>query len=323
MTKVLLLSLGGTIAMTGGDSGGVKPRLESHELLDGTGNVGIQVTARDLTTIPGAHLQMSDLFRTAEVIGRAADEGFGGVVVTQGTDTIEETAYALDLLVRRCLTTVVTGAIRPASAAGADGPANLTDAISVAAVPEYRELGVMVVFGGEIHAARFTRKAHTQSPAAFASYPGPLGWVVEGQPEVLVAPRSRRELMMVPSLPERLPQVALLTASLGDDASLIDTLASSPYDGIVVEAFGAGHVPATYVAGLGRLARTRPIILASRVGQGPLFRKTYAFPGSERDLLDHGLISAGDLDGPKARVALVLLLASGRSPEEIRAFYAA
>jgi len=243
-------------------------------------------------------------------------------VVTQGTDTIEETAYLLDLLVASDAPVVVTGAMRNPSLAGPDGPANILAAIRVAASGGARELGCVVVMNDQIHAARWVAKAHTASPAAFISPGfGPLGHVAEGEVHIPLRLRDRSPLFS--PVPRGQVRVGLVTIALGDDHVLIDALADHA-DGLVVAAFGAGHVPADTVTSLAALAARIPVVLAARAGAGPVHRHTYGFPGSETDLLARGLISAGYLASLKARLLLHLLIATGADRTRIReAFVAA
>ncbi|MGH9102291.1 MAG: asparaginase domain-containing protein, partial [Acidimicrobiales bacterium] len=190
---VSVLSLGGTIAMAAGGPRGVSPSLGGDDLVASVPGLGelAEVRARSLSQLPGAHLDLSDVVALAGEVGRAIDDGSAGVVVTQGTDTLEETAFLLDLLVRMRQPVVVTGAMRNPTLAGADGPANLLAAVAVATAATTRDLGVLVVLNDEIHAARFVQKRHTTSPGAFRSFPGPLGWLCEGRPRVVVRPEGR------------------------------------------------------------------------------------------------------------------------------------
>jgi L-asparaginase len=255
-------------------------------------------------------------------LSRRIDEllatGVDGVVVTQGTDTLEECAYLLDLLHERPEPVVVTGAMRPALVAGADGPANLLAALTVAADPGARGRGVLVAFADEIHAAARVRKAHTSSVTAFMSAAGgPVGRVVEGR-AVFLGVAGHRVVLPRPAA-GALPRVPLILAALGADEP--DPALTA--DGLVVAAFGVGHVPQWWVPPLAELAARMPVVLASRTLAGPVLTETYGYPGSERDLHGRGLIPAGFLDPAKARILLLAVLAAGGDRQRVAAAFAA
>lgn len=322
-SSVVVFGLGGTIAMTQAPDGGVSPALSAPELLaavPGLSDAGVGIRAVDFRRKPGASLSFQDLFELVTAIDDALAGGCAGVVVTQGTDTIEEVAYALDLLLSTDAPVVITGAMRNPTMAGADGPANILAAVRVAASPGARGLGCLVAMNDQIHAARWARKTHTGSTAAFASPGrGPLGEVVEGRVRIPVGIRHRSPAIHPD--PAKEVRVGVATIVLGDDGHLVETIGTQ-VDGLVVAAFGVGHVPAGMVPVLARLAGRIPVVLASRIGSGPVHDSTYGFPGSERDLLARGLISAGYLDPLKARILLHLLVASGADPARIRDTFA-
>lgn len=321
--RVLVVSLGGTMAMTGSAGKAVIPSLDAAELVRGVPELAriAEISVRSFGRVPGAHLRFASVVALAHEITSAFRDGFAGVVVTQGTDTIEEVAFALDLLVKGEASVVVTGAMRSPSQPGADGPANLLDAVRVAAADSIRGLGTTVVFGGEIHAARFVRKTHSINLHAFTSVTGPLGWLAEGMPQILVRPVSRPHVRLTEDRTAAIPPVSLVTIPVDDDGRLIPAIKDLAYEGLVVEALGAGHVPAVMVSELEILANRIPVVLCSRTGRGPVLRRTYGFVGSEKDLLDRGLISGGYLDGRKARVALTLLLRGGAAVKDVKDFF--
>ncbi|MFI8516419.1 asparaginase [Streptomyces sp. NPDC085481] len=307
MARVTVFTLGGTISARGGDA----TRMTGTEVLAELGAAtgpDLDVELRDFRRVPSSSLSFEDLAELADEV-RATVAAGSGVVVVQGTDTLEETAFLLDLLCTTEQPVVVTGAMRRPDLPGADGPANLAAALAVAAAPGCRGLGVLVVLADEIHAARFAHKSHTTSVATFASPgAGPLGAVVEGEPRILLRPAGAAapcHLSFDPAV-----RVALLTLSVGDRGDLLDTVAER-YDGLVVAAFGAGHVPGWLVEPLAALAERMPVVLASRTGAGATLSHTYRGPGSEYDLLHRGLVPAGPLAPVKARLLLHALLSSG------------
>jgi L-asparaginase len=318
LPKVSVLSLGGTISSTETGSTGVEPTLTGEALIEDVPQISevAEVSADSFRQVPSQELTLDDLIELSSEIKDRTDGGTSGVVVTQGTDTIEETAFVLDLLVDRDASVVVTGAMRNPTLPGADGPANLLASVQVAASEVARGMGALVVLNDEIHAARFVQKTHTSNPATFRSLlAGPIGWISEGTPRVVTRPVGRYHV----ALPEETQDhpVALYTISLGDDGRILTQVGELGYEGLVIEALGGGHVPSIMAEPLGSLAGEMPVALASRTGSGEVLKNTYGFPGSEKDLLGRGLINAGMLDGPKARLFLSLLLRSGASEEEI------
>ncbi len=323
LPRVTIFSLGGTIASTntggGGAAGGVTPRLGARELAEAVPQLQ-EVAALETVAfrqVASGDLTVQDLIALAAEITTRFAAGVAGVVVTQGTDTIEETSFALDLLVRGPRPVVVTGAMRNPTLAGPDGSANLLAAVQVAAASAAVGLGTLVVLNDEIHAARFVRKTHTSSPATFRSLTvGPLGWIAEGHPRIAFRVPA---LEGVPSsVGGEVPAVALLKCALGDDSRFIAQVEKLGYAGLVLEGFGGGHIPGHVVPALADLATRLPVVLASRTGGGEMLQETYGFPGSERDLLSRGLIPAGFLDGLKARILVSLLLASGADLAGVR-----
>jgi len=171
----------------------------------------------------------------------------------------------------------------------------------------------------EIHAARFVTKANTMSTAAFSSAPfGPMGIVQEGRPVWAFRPNSWPGKLAAARVS---PQVPILAPGFGDDPRWLELLLANPPDGAVVAALGAGHVPARLVDALDQLAKRCPVVLASRIFQGPTLRQTYGYPGAEMDLIARGLIPSGILNAAKAKVLLQILLSTQQSPAEIKAAF--
>lgn len=317
---ISILSLGGTISMQPAAEGsGLIPLLSAENLLQELPGPARGVKARSLMTIASSALTWPDVFKLADEIRSEIAAGAEGIVVTQGTDTIEEVAFAIDLLVPTEAPIVFTGAMRGPSLHGSDGKANLSDAIEVSSSREARGLGTVVVMSEQIHAARFVQKVHTTSYLAFASINGgPLGFLREGRPVVLYRPTPLDlgpiELL---SLTSRKP-VALVKLGLGDDGLLLDKLGPDVASGVIVEGYGGGHVMPGCAAKLERLHKLMPVVVAARPRGGSTLSKTYGFAGSEIDLLNRGLLTSGLLDGLKARVLLTVLLEAGAPADRIR-----
>ncbi len=322
LPRVSLLVTGGTITMTRSAAGGITPTLTGADLVAAVPELAhhAELDVHSYSQKPGASLTLEDLLAIAQLAREQFAQGAHGVVVVQGTDTIEETAFVLDMLLASDRPLVVTGAMRGPQTPGADGPANLLASVIVAGSEAMCGQGALVVLNDEVHAARHVRKSHTVSTAAFAS-PGfaPLATVVEGRVEVF-ARIARSPALALPSDPVTPAPVALVSAVLGDDGRMLPHLPQLGYRGAVIEAMGAGHLPATWVAQVQALADKMPVVLATRVKAGRVLEQTYGFPGSEMDLIQKGLIPAGHLSGPKACLLLRLLLACGVAQGELAAF---
>lgn len=323
--RVAVRSLGGTIAMTSTKESGARPTVTADSLVEAVPELQqhADLEATTVCNIPGASLEMSTILMLFAELERACDSGVSGVVVTQGTDTLEECAYLLDVLWSRPQPVVFTGAMRPADATGADGPANLLAAVAVAADPAATGRGTLVVMSDEIHLARSVTKSHTASVSAFVSRgTGPIGRFQEGR--VLFnapAPAPGQRAIDV-DLSRPIPDVELVRLTLGQRPRRLEAIAGT-CDGLVVEAFGGGHVPGWWLDPLAELARDMPVVLASRTGGGSVLTHTYDFPGSETSLLALGLISANDLDGSKARLLLAMAIMTGSERSEIDSLFRA
>ena len=310
-SHVSILALGGTIASRPAGDRLAHPELTAEDLaaLIGGGGEIAPLKVEFLVQAPSGDLQFATIAAVAERIGEVIAAGAAGVVVTQGTDTLEETAFQLDLLLDVRRPVVVTGALRNPALPGADGAANLLAAIRVAAAPAARGLGVLVVMNDEIHAARFVRKTHTHRPSAFTSpSAGPLGWIAEDRVRIVLRPIEPAPTVAWRGEP---PDTPLVTLAFSTPAAALEGFLEHPPAGLVIAGFGVGHAPSWTVEAIGALAAKVPVVLASRIGAGEVFSGTYGYPGSESDLLGRGCIGAGYLDPLKARVLLALLLGEG------------
>lgn len=319
MSSIVVIATGGTIASRSDARGAKVAGGSGTELL--TGVVlppGARVEVRDVLSRNSAALTLADLDRLRTAVGSALDSGADAVVVTHGTDTTEETAMLLDLVHDDPRPVVLTGAQRAADDPAPDGPANLRDALLVAAHPGARGLGVLVVFDGEVFAARGTRKVHTLASAAFADPDsGPLGRVVLGELALLRRPDRPAALRDVGPL----PRVDIVALYPGADAAALDAHVAAGTAGLVLEAPGLGNSNPVVAAAVRRhvLAGT-VVVLSTRVAAGPV-RAVYGGGGGGRDLVAAWAVLAGWLRPAQARIQLTALLASGAGPDLIRSTF--
>ncbi|UOX85577.1 asparaginase [Amycolatopsis sp. FBCC-B4732] len=313
MTLIAVATLGGTISMAPVADAGAVPRLGAAELLGGLGDLPVDVLAETLAGIGSASMDFATLLRCRDWGLRQDADGF---VVVQGTDTLEETAYFLDLCWPSEIPVVVTGAMRNAGLLSPDGPANLRNALTVAADPRSRGRGALVTLNDDVHAARWVRKAHSSRLDAFTSAPaGPLGMVVEHAVHYFHPSPPRPPALTGEDFGGLVPVVE---TGLDDPGEVLAHAAAQPgVRGIVLAATGAGHVSSGTADVVARLVDSLPVVVASRTGAGPTLRSTYGFHGSESSLIAMGATMAGWLDARKARILLRTLLASGADRDAI------
>jgi L-asparaginase len=304
---VTVLSAGGTIAMAGARA---LPALDAADLVAAVPSLaGVEgLRARSVLDLPGAHMSAADALAVARAALEETRAG-RGVVITHGTDTLEETAVLCDILHGGREPIVLTGAIRPSTALGADGPANLADAVAAAGSAEAAGLGVLVVFAGELHAARAVRKVASTSPTAFGSpVTGPIGSVAEGRVRIAVEPVRPEPF----ALPERLDaRVPIVPTYLGDDGSGLRAALRDGAAAIVFVALGAGHVAPGVLAALQEAAEAVPVALTVRPARGALLHETYGFEGAEGDLRASGGMPAASLSPQAARMILMASIGAG------------
>ncbi|WP_410591483.1 asparaginase [Amycolatopsis sp. lyj-23] len=314
MPLLAVATLGGTISMAPENrGGGAVPRLGAADLLGGLGDLPMDVLAETLAGVGSASLDFATLLRCRDWGLRQDADGF---VVVQGTDTLEETAWFLELTWPSEIPVVVTGAMRNAGLFSPDGPANLRNALTVAADPRSRGRGVLVTLNDDVHAARWVRKAHSSRLDAFSSAPaGPLGMVVEHAVHWFHPSPPRPPALAGDDFGGLVPVVE---AGLDDSGAVLAHAAAQPgVRGVVIAATGAGHVSSATADVVARLVRSIPVVVASRTGAGPTLRSTYAFHGSESSLIALGATMAGWLDARKSRILLHTLLASGADRDAI------
>ena len=281
---------------------------ELVEMAPGLHAVG-PVRIEDWARVPAGHLGPDRLWALRERVREilTGPDAPDGIVITHGTDILEETAYLLARTLEPGTPVVVTGAMRTSSDSGWDGPGNLVNAARVAAAPESRGRGTMVVFAGKIFAGHEAVKVHTQDPDAFAApHAAPLG-VVSGSGVLYRRAGTAATCIAPPGLTAR---VALIPAVVGDDGTLLD-LARPHHDGCVLVAFGSGNAPPGLVPAVRRwLSAGKPVVLASRCPFGEV-APLYAFEGGGARLIELGALPAGPRTPSQARMELTIALSAG------------
>ncbi|WP_336294530.1 asparaginase [Bartonella sp. CB169] len=319
MKKIAIGTLGGTIAMATDNFGQMQPILTSDILIKSVPELNniANIHAQTLTQLPSGSLSFKILFKIIEWATQQIEAGAEGVVLTQGTDTLEETAFFLSLYWNKAEPLIITGAMRIPSEAGADGPANVLAATRVAAHPKSRNRGVLVVINDTIHSPYWVQKNHTVKIETFQSgLAGILGSILEGK---LVYFNDKNFFPTTFAIPQNFDRkIALLYSSLSSDTQLMKLcLESGHYDGLVIAGFGSGHCSFEEADIVRQYARKIPIIIASRTCTGSTTRITYGYKGSEVDMIASGALMSGYLSAVKARLLLWAFLAQGLSLAQI------
>lgn len=322
MKKILLMATGGTIASLTDESGLASESLTGEEMvraLSSTKSVAT-VTAAQFSNVSSDSLDFKIMHELSKRIDQVISSNPpDGIVVTMGTNAMEECAYFLDLVLRTHIPIIVTGAMRNPSLLSSDADINLHNAIVAASSDALRSMGVIIAMNGEMHHPLYAMKAHTTAVTAFRSpNHGPMG-VIRGDRVVLYGQVPPREHLK-PS--DVTAQVDLIKYCMGMDGSLLDAAVRLGADGIVIEAFGGGNVtPASIPAIRKAIDGGIPVVMVSRCISGELLEDTYTGEGSETHLKQLGVIFASGVSGVKARVKLVLALSSGLSTPEIRRLF--
>ena len=318
MPLVQVLATGGTIASRPGVDGRVVASDDVSLLLEAAGHVdGLDVRAAEVFRVGSYRLTIGDVLHLARRVRQAAREA-DGVVVTHGTDTMEESAYLVDLLHDGPQPVVFTGAQRNAHAVDGDGPRNLRDAVQLAGHPTAAGLGAVVAMAGRVLAARYVTKVHTVALQAFgAAAAGQLGEIDADGVRVVSLPR-RGPVFDLDAVPDELPRVDVVPLQLGVDGTFVRAAREAGAQGIVLEAFGAGNVtPAVLDETEKALADGVVVLVSSRCHAGSVSPIYGA--GGGADLAAAGAVLAGDLRAPKARLLLTLALATTADSSAARA----
>lgn len=319
--KVCIIFTGGTISMTVDEEvGAAIPTLSGEQILSMVSNIDkiADIEVNNFGEIPGPHMTIEKLLELKNLIQtKLEDESITGVIVTHGTDTLEETAYFLDLTIKHSKPVVVVGAMRNSSELGYDGSSNLAAAVCAAVSPKARNKGVLVVLNNMVNAAAEVTKTNTLALDTFQSPYGPLGTIDTNDFIVYreIAYRQHIETNQV----ER--RVDLIKTVMDMDDRLIRCSVDSGAIGIVIEAMGRGNVSPKVMEGI-RYAMSKGVIVVvvSRCYSGRVY-VSYGYAGGGKELSDMGVIMGGDMRGPKARLKLMLALGKTQDREKIRALF--
>lgn len=317
--KVLVIFTGGTIAMkVDEESGGAVPELGSSEIMTMVGEISkyTDIETLDFCNIPSPHMTPEIMFELSKIINEnIRREDITGIVITHGTDTLEETAYFLDLTTNSEKPIILTGAMRNNSELGYDGALNIASGIFTAIDEKSKNRGVLAVMNNEIHLAKEVTKIDTNSMDTFKSLNfGPIGIVDENGPKYS-RDKKVREFMAINKLEKK---VALIKAVSGIEGDIIDFYIDKKYDGIVIEALGRGNLPPSILPGVKKLIANKiPLVLVSRCAKGRV-SYTYGYEGGGEDLRKMGVIFARNLSGQKARIKLLITLEKTKDVYEIK-----
>ncbi len=321
--RIAILTTGGTIGMQQDKAaGGAVPVLGAADFRSALPAGLPDLYTEELVNLPSSHFTLETLRQIRDRVAALVERpDVAGLVITHGTDTLEETAYLLDVTVPGEKPLVLTGAMRTASEVGYEGYANLATAVRVAAAPQARGWGSLVVLNDEIHAARYVTKTHTLSPATFQSLAwGPIGRV-EGD-RVIVGQRGRqhgeqcvgRRVLPWCGLE---PRVTLLKLTVGAGTDELEDAGTRGVRGIVIEGLGGGRVPPWWLDVIERmLAQGVWVVIASRCPAGRVW-DAYGYPGAYRTLKELGCLFADGLNGQKARIRLMIVLAAAKSAVDV------
>ncbi|PLR75624.1 L-asparaginase [Bacillus sp. V3-13] len=318
--NILVIHTGGTISMSEDAAGSVipadkNPLIEKTAALSSMANLIIEEPFR----LPSPHITIKEMLQLKQLIENTCSaREIDGVVITHGTDTLEETAYFLELTVTARVPIVITGAMRSSNEIGSDGLYNLMSSIKTAASDEAKGKGVLVVLNDEIHTAKNVTKTHTSNISTFQSPQfGPIGMVTKRGVFFHHAP-TRSECYDIKDISK---QVILLKAYAGMDSTLLHAISEMNIDGLVIEALGQGNLPPATLEGIEKLLGSGiPIVLVSRCFNG-IAQDVYGYEGGGKHLKKLGIIFSNGLNGQKARIKLMIGLTHTSDKESIEAMF--
>lgn len=306
--RLLILHTGGTISMKEGENGKVSPSAR-NPLLDALERLNhpAELHQESVFNVPSPHITLDHWVVLKDRIEKAVnEEHFDSIVITHGTDTLEETAYFLDLALNINVPIAITGAMRSSNELGSDGLINLQSAILVALSEDSKDKGVLVVMNDEVHHAKFVTKTHTTNVATFQTPTfGPCGLITKNN-VIYFQKLTAYESFPVQKITKN--NIQLVKAYAGMDSFLLEQLAHHGCDGVVIEALGSGNLPPTSLKGVHALLEANiPVVLVSRAFHG-VTQDVYDYLGGGKELKQQGVIFTTGLSGQKARIKLLVLL---------------
>ncbi|MEW7726276.1 asparaginase [Staphylococcus aureus] len=320
MKHLLVIHTGGTISMSQDQSNKVVTNdINPISMHQDVINQYAQIDELNPFNVPSPHMTIQHVKQLKDIILEAvSNKYYDGFVITHGTDTLEETAFLLDLILGIEQPVVITGAMRSSNEIGSDGLYNYISAIRVASDEKARHKGVMVVFNDEIHTARNVTKTHTSNTNTFQSpNHGPLGVLSKDRVQFHHMPYRQQALENVN---EKL-NVPLVKAYMGMPGDIFSFYSREGIDGMVIEALGQGNIPPSALEGIQQLVSLNiPIVLVSRSFNG-IVSPTYAYDGGGYQLAQQGFIFSNGLNGPKARLKLLVALSNNLDKAEIKSYF--
>lgn len=320
MKHLLVIHTGGTISMSQDQSNKVVTNdINPISMHQDVINQYAQIDELNPFNVPSPHMTIQHVKQLKDIILEAVtNKYYDGFVITHGTDTLEETAFLLDLILGIEQPVVITGAMRSSNEIGSDGLYNYISAIRVASDEKARHKGVMVVFNDEIHTARNVTKTHTSNTNTFQSpNHDPLGVLTKDRVQFHHMPYRQQALENVN---EKL-NVPLVKAYMGMPSDIFSFYSREGIDGMVIEALGQGNIPPSALEGIQQLVSLNiPIVLVSRSFNG-IVSPTYAYDGGGYQLAQRGFIFSNGLNGPKARLKLLVALSNNLDKAEIKSYF--
>lgn len=325
MSKVYVGALGGTIAMSSASSTDpVKPKLGAEDLVSAVPELAeiAEIKSQSIKNVASPSIVVEDILDAYKFADQAVREGADGIVLTHGTDTLEESAFLLDLIWDHSEPIVLTGAMRSPNLLSPDGAGNLMSAVVTAASDSARGLGVLVVLDDAVHAARTVAKTNSTGVWTFQSPGwGPIGRIAERKLHVFFEPLKAHDPLPLPA-PGSI-KIPIMESPFADEGDWVDPVISMGPRAIVVNASGVGHLSMNATEKLElAIKKGIPVIVSSRTGSGTTLKNTYGYPGSESYLIEHGFILSGFLSARKSRILAHLLIDSGMNVTQLKEAFA-